>query len=689
MRTTNSPQNNPISLGAGWAHTDSPRPKDRSSPGWRILPALGMQVILAVVFLVARSAVAGEEAGWWQPAPDACPGLYAWSDTCNVYALAADDAALLIDTGDGSAIEALDEIGVERIAWVVFTHHHREQCQGFPVLADDAVKTAAPSAERALLEKPTDYRRMIPSLGDPFTVYGASYVRPPIEPIPISRSLEAGETLSWSGYELRCVETPGNSPGAMTYILDAGGRRVAFSGDVVCDGPRMHTWFDTEWDYGFGKGLETLIESVDRLAEQSPDVLLPSHGPVISNPLEQLSEYGQKLRKLQSLYVRGYPVFEITDEEKDPLSRPTAVPGIGQVLPHLFKFTMPGFGGNFSIIIADSGRAIVSDCGLMSAEVLDRALEGMREHLGLKQIDAMVISHMHGDHFLLGEHLRRKYGAEIWTLDRVADLCEHPQRYDYAAMIQAYNADIDSLTIDRRLQDGEVVEWEGYRLQFDWMPGQTEFGCCMWLALDGRRVAFTGDNIFGNPRDPQQDGHEAVVARNSAVFEEGYLYAAEYLQELQPDLMMGGHSFVMPEPKEFIDRYHRWAQEIIRVYQELLGNPYYQYRFDPYWVKAEPYRVILSPGATQQVDLVVRNFREGEQRHRIAIATPPGIVADPPVLEGVLKGHSRQSFPVQLRAEPGAEPGLRIVGFDITLDGRRYGQWFDMLVDIAAENSRE
>ena len=54
------------------------------------------------------------------------------------------------------------------------------------------------------------------------------------------------------------------------------------------------------------------------------------------------------------------------------------------------------------------------------------------------------------------------------------------------------------------------------------MPGQTEFGCCLWLELDGKRIAFTGDNPFGDPSDRQQDGHEAVVARNSAIFEVGF-----------------------------------------------------------------------------------------------------------------------------------------------------------------------
>ena len=37
------------------------------------------------------------------------------------------------------------------------------------------------------------------------------------------------------------------------------------------------------------------------------------------------------------------------------------------------------------------------------------------------------------------------------------------------------------------------------------MPGQTEFALCLHGQIDGRKVAFTGDNIFGDPDDPAPD----------------------------------------------------------------------------------------------------------------------------------------------------------------------------------------
>jgi hypothetical protein len=79
----------------------------------------------------------------------------------------------------------------------------------------------------------------------------------------------------------------------------------------------------------------------------------------------------------------------------------------------------------------------------------------------------------------------------------------------------------------------------------------------------------------------------------------------------------------------------------------------------------------------------VRNFRERDQRHRIKICTPPGITAKPPVLEGMVSSRPRVSFPLRLYAKRDARPGVHIVAFDITLDGQRYGQWFDFVARVA------
>ena len=93
-----------------------------------------MPAVVAAV-LGAATIAAAEEAktpgsGFRHPDGEALPDLFQWTDTCNVYVLRDGDDALLIDLGDGGVIDRLGEIGVASVEWILFTHHHREQCQG-------------------------------------------------------------------------------------------------------------------------------------------------------------------------------------------------------------------------------------------------------------------------------------------------------------------------------------------------------------------------------------------------------------------------------------------------------------------------------------------------------------------------------------------------------------------------------
>lgn len=608
--------------------------------------------------------------------------VYVHFSTANAYLVRQGDSALLIDIGDGGILEHLPQLGIKQLEWVFLTHHHREQLQGYAKLKLWSPKIAAPQAERAFFENPFSFRKMKPSLADAFAVHGSSYLRVPKERIPIDRGFAKMDSFTWRGLEFHCLETKGNSPGAISYLLKGAAGWIAFSGDVIVDGARMHTWFDTEWDYGFAKGIYALVESAALLEQFNPALLLPSHGPVIRNAKAQLAELQSKLRQLEPLYLRGYSVFKFAGADQDRTSTPTAIPHVWQVSPHLYKFKGPDYAVNFYLILADSGRGLLVDCGLLDRKFLDESIERMQRQLGLKKIDACIVTHMHGDHMLEAQHLREKWGAEVWALDNMAEKMEHPEWFDYTAAIESYPRGVASLKVDRRFTPGERLDWEGFNFNVDWMPGQTEFALAVRGVIDRRKVVFTGDNLFGNPRDPAQNGHEAVVARNSSILEEGYIYGAEYLKRIQPDIILGGHSYVMDQPAAFIERYRQWAYDLRDAFRSLANDDDYRYWYDPYWVRAEPYRVKLRRGEPREVTLHVRNFRSRTQQHRIAIQTPPGIASEPQLVQGELQATSRGTVTLRLKADATAAPGVQIVAFDITLDGRRYGEYFDLIVEV-------
>jgi len=606
--------------------------------------------------------------------------IYLFPDICNVYVIKSGELGLLIDLGTGDVLDHLKEIGINKIEWVLFTHHHREQTQGYPRLKNTGTKVAVPEVEKALFETPLNFRKMAPALSDAFTVHGASYVRPGITPIKADKTFAKMDDFTWQGIELWCVETAGNSPGSLSYITKKEGEWIAFTGDVMLQGSKLHTWFDTEWDYGFSKGIYALYNSLGQLEGYPLKKMLPSHGPIIENPLPQLQALRNTLREFNKLYLRGWEVSTFAGADQDRVSQPTTVPHVWQVTKHLFKFRGPEFWPNFHMILADNGHALIVDCGLFKKEFLDKSIALMKERLGLKQIDVVLVTHMHGDHCLEAPHLRDMHGAKIWTMNRVVAPVSRPLHFDYCAQVNTYGKGIDSIAFDKVFQEGDTFTWEGFKLTVDWMPGQTEFALCLHGIIDGKKVAFTGDNIFGSSSDPSQNGHEAVVARNSCILEEGYIYAAKYLKKLQPDLLLGGHSWAMAEPTKLIERYLADAIKLKEYFEKLSFEKDYRWMYDPYWVRMEPYRVVLGKNNTAEARLMMRNFDAAPISMKVEIILPEGFKAEPAIISTMVAGESTTSIPIQISCTKETVKGLHLAALDITRKGKRAGQLFDFIL---------
>ena len=81
----------------------------------------------------------------------------------------------------------------------------------------------------------------------------------------------------------------------MAYLLEHEGKTIAFTGGHFHDEAKLSAWFDSEWDYGFGKGIDALLESTDKLITRKPELALPSHGPPIARATRQLETFKEKL----------------------------------------------------------------------------------------------------------------------------------------------------------------------------------------------------------------------------------------------------------------------------------------------------------------------------------------------------------------------------------------------------------
>ena len=105
--------------------------------------------------------------------------------------------------------------------------------------------------------------------------------------IKITRKLkEDNEILKFGSLQFRCIHIPGHTPGSVVYLLELGGKRILFAGDL----PGIAINFQ-------GGNLEAYIKSMQKLLNLDIDILCEGH--------EDLILPAEKVQK----YIKGYMKF--------------------------------------------------------------------------------------------------------------------------------------------------------------------------------------------------------------------------------------------------------------------------------------------------------------------------------------------------------------------------------------------
>jgi hydroxyacylglutathione hydrolase len=92
--------------------------------------------------------------------------------------------------------------------------------------------------------------------------------------VALDGDLTDGDVLRAGAVALRCLHTPGHTPGSTSFALEAGGRTVLFTGDTLFRGAVGR------WDLG-GTSLADIVGSIRRklLVYDDDSTVVPGHGP--------------------------------------------------------------------------------------------------------------------------------------------------------------------------------------------------------------------------------------------------------------------------------------------------------------------------------------------------------------------------------------------------------------------------
>ena len=406
---------------------------------------------------------------------------------------------------------------------------------------------------------------------------GAPIERPLLAAKPPTGGLADGDTFAGA----KIIGTPGQGKHAVTILASIDGRQVAFCGDLIVDGGRLWSWFDSEWDYGKQTGQKALKDSAERLMALGDLLLCPSHGEPITDSARELGLLASRLEK----------IFEPVDEvSPGPINFPEKVraPGFRELTPHLHQWID---GGNCAVLISSSGHALMIDDGLCNWVDLperkqhhDRAIAAMKEALGVDRVEIVIPTHYHGDHIENIPDLVATDGAEVVCLDLVADSIEHGQEMGLACPLIWYATSYDAVGIDRRVKSGEILKWREYEIEIFHLGGQTFYHLGVSVLVDGLQVLFVGDAM--NLEMPPGD---AVICYNDAEpYGRGWAYALDHIARRNPNLIVCGHGSAILNPEPYVLARKNYWTSIRPTFDAISARTSLREFFDPFYDNSEP-----------------------------------------------------------------------------------------------------
>lgn len=355
------------------------------------------------------------------------PHLLVYHGPTNVGIIRAGERALLIDCGDGSVGDVLATLGIRQVEKLVFTHHHRDQACGASRFTADGAKVGVPAEEQPWFDSPMDYwsndAKYLWKVYASFRPHRLMLV----EPLQVDETYTDGDTFEFSPAKVHILATPGHTEGSVSYVVRVDGRRVIFSGDAIYDQGQI-------WDvYSLQKGFEKggrriggyhgfmgdrwrLAESLDRLAKQKPDLLIPAHGVIMDRPLQAVEALSGRLEQCYEKYVAISALRHYFPELfSDYAGRPGQMPIRAGIAP---PKCLRHFGTTW-MLVSESGDAFVMDIGSpgIFQQLKKRLATGE-----IKSIEGLWVTHYHFDHTAGIPDFQQEFNVPCYANEQLAEV---------------------------------------------------------------------------------------------------------------------------------------------------------------------------------------------------------------------------------------------------------------------------
>ncbi len=577
-----------------------------------------------------------------------------WLDgSCSTYVVKHRDHSFVIDCGFRAPTDVTR--GDSRIDRVLLTHFHRDQCSRAASWVEAGIEVVVPFAEKRYFEE-ADILRASYDTFDNYTAFFPGFSA--LQDVQGTWAVDY-DTLSWHELEISVVPLPGHTFGSSGYLFDIDGVRYLACGDLMSSPGKLHDYARAQWSYMSFQGHVNLLESLATVRRLAPQVILPGHGEPFDYTEAAVDQLESALAELYRLFYGG------DYEPYQPLFR--------QLSDHVFEVTNSS--ANSYIVKDDEGNGLLIDCGYTSGapinanphRFVDHLTPWLEEQTGIRRVEWFLPSHYHDDHLAGLPTLQIKYGTQVACSPEVADIIEHPERYDMPCLVP------HATKVDRLLQRDEDFEWRGYTFRMEQFPGQTWYHHLISFTADGRRYLSIGDNISGMCFAQKRDFIHSFIPKNRTPVS-SYRDMPRQIKERDPHMLLTGHGGAVECDAEKVERWQRWMDRWAELFEGIIDQPHANMGMDPHWVEFYPYKTRVEPGSALSLQLKIRNHEDETRECRLVFRASGGAVVEPAQATCHVAAGEDASLLVIANIPEQREVHAWTVVADVTWNGRSYGE---------------
>ena len=324
--------------------------------------------------------------------------------------------------------------------------------------------------------------------------------------------------------------TPGYTRGAVSYLLETGGKRIACTGDLIYGDGKLFDLYSLQdavpeakarGYHGYAARAGDLIRSLRAIAKEKPDIVLPARGPAITDPQASITRLIHRLQAfLQSHFETDALRWYWGDENHRIRSR--AVERPMDILPMAEQSKLPADIlpiGNSRVILSKSGNAFVVDAGYRN---LLPELRKLRDAGRLRTVEGIWITHYHDDHTDYIRDVSAEFHSPVYFTDRMSEVMGKPGAFRLPCLTTK------GVPTSGAKRDGETLDWHEWKFTFWHFPGQTLYhGGLVAKREDGQTYLFTGDSFTPSGMDDYCMQNRDILRRG-----EGYEFCLRRIASL-------------------------------------------------------------------------------------------------------------------------------------------------------------